>query len=379
VLIHLFFQQPISMEDIRFVIQYVLGLASDSSFQNLLIILAIPSVLSFFSSFFRKPATASKPTTNTSKWDHIGSFVLIAAISLHIAQSHLYKAYPNVFTELELDYNAPNFMLRNRLRDVYGIDWNEGKSTEDDPEVERVKFLGERLRSTENRWRYVTFGEEAYMQCTYCTDGYDYALWLSPVVGGWYLMSMGVVGLVTALSPKRAFWRLYATTIVLVYAAMEVAVCLSAGASGSDQGDSAKQPFSLLYLYNTVTTARHLMLAFVFGLMLLLTRSKEQATDVDIATRVLHNMQEGWNRQAAWKLMRQAVARDDELRTRAMDTMREKELVRREVVNDSVYARVREDATKRLGDDVTRESANVARGIMNAVRLTTQETDLEHE
>jgi len=318
----------------------------DSSIVHLLIIIFLPTVLHHVLSLVRTSSSYPLPTHLPKRLtDHLTSALLLFACCCYIYQAQ-YLYPPNLFTELEVDYDAPNFMLRNRVRDYSAYQISMDANFASTPAYDRLQKLFERFKVTENRKNYALFGEEAFLSCgAFCTETKDYQLYLLPTIALSYLLAAVVIGL-TTLTPRKSFWRNYSPMLLLLLATVEMSFYIASDISGAADPLGLDIPF----LHDTMTAIRNYAFSLLFAVMLWMDKPLK-VTEEFLAELALKRQEECGQKMTASRLMRSAVMRDDGLRMKWEQYWREREMVRREVVGDKAYQGVRERVSKAVDVD----------------------------
>ncbi|RKP27500.1 hypothetical protein SYNPS1DRAFT_26848 [Syncephalis pseudoplumigaleata] len=165
------------------------------------------------------PGALSKP----SRRARLVSFLLLATLAWQLY--YAVQTPPNLFYELELPHNVPNFRLRQairtHLRQHYGTPdsdletMTEAAIERHDPVALRMVELWERLRVDTHRGHYCTFGEDAFVQCgDHCRTALDYVAYLAPSIAWEYIVVAVVIGLATSslMATRPASSAQHATT-----------------------------------------------------------------------------------------------------------------------------------------------------------------------
>lgn len=150
-----------------------------------------------------------------------------------------YAPSQNIFEKLDLPSGAPNFLIRNQLRAYLEenphlnepqsgiviprmgkINTNTDNIYQNDDEdgvfsvADQMMAIYELIKSSGNRFSYLTFGEDAFIYCRWCRSDYEYMLYMLPSVLMQYLTFMAVVLLVTELIPGKRSIRPWIFTII---------------------------------------------------------------------------------------------------------------------------------------------------------------------
>ncbi|PKC05876.1 hypothetical protein RhiirA5_257979, partial [Rhizophagus irregularis] len=98
------------------------------------------------------------------------------------------------------DTGVPLKMSTSILRTIM----ENNKTTFNDKEQTLLK----KLESYENRLIYVTYGEEALLECSYCYSLTDYLMFIIPNIAWSYVIMASILGISTMLK-RKSHWRTY--------------------------------------------------------------------------------------------------------------------------------------------------------------------------
>jgi hypothetical protein len=220
---------------------------------NVALFFAFPWVLNKAVAFFRKDKAPSGPVIPPTPRTRMDRFVSVCILCL--MAFYAFRAYvplqPNFFQVVNAPYDAQNWYIRNQFRD-YADQRREWDPTFEAPrpglipaklasapgpeglpssgaeqlsEYHRMHALYELLKTSSNRFTYLTFGEDAFLYCTWCKDTYDYFLYIMPSILEAYCVMVLCVGLIT-LNKRRAFWRSWAVGFLVVASSLDLTIFL---------------------------------------------------------------------------------------------------------------------------------------------------------
>jgi len=317
-----------------------------------LILLAPPAIRFVYLRLRRSPGTASygpllPPPTVLHRI--YSALLLLAAIqALHAA---FLASPPNIFRDLQLDLDAPNFLLRNRVRDHIAQQLLKNLDYEHSPEAQRLMQLNEKLKSTHNRRLYSGYGESTFLTCANkteppCLEAIDYQLQLLPRVSLEYLTAAVLLGLAT-FSPYKARWRNFFPSVLVSVFTFEASLYIAHDLT-IESGDFLG--FGTVMMHDLLWMVRHCILAALYMLVYYVDRPVKPTVEL-IAQYVANQQRTVQERLATLRLMQSAVARDETLRHTAEAWFKDRELARSEILKDDAVVKARGAATKIMNLD----------------------------
>ena len=303
----------------------------------------------------KKPATAKAPGTS---WTHPTSLLLLSATLVSFLAAWLW-APSNLFDTLQLPYNAPNYQLRNAFRDytsdrlVHDPTFNQpspafksirrlrkrkDQGDDDGPlsEYEWQTELFELLKSTENRHIYLTFGESVFVDCAWCKQEYDFAVYASPSLLLQYTLMFLVVGLGTRPKGKRHL-RMYAIIFLTSLGLFDVSmICVPQEYMQmlmAELPDVPQNFHTLLYQFRWVC----------FGLvsLVLALLERRSLTETDRLKALLNMQERQLARTKALQLQHMAVQDDEVLAKHVLAFHQEKSMERQSALADAEVSTLR--------------------------------------
>ncbi|KAJ1648926.1 hypothetical protein IWQ61_009827 [Dispira simplex] len=217
------------------------------------IIAGFPILLRVVSQFFSK--SSGKKSPNIRRREAFGTKDLVVYSLLAVTAAwQLYTTVisppTNIFRTLDVDLKTPQYLLRNRWQKhaterraslgngFYPVDRDfptafDKASSEFNrhhySHTTRYGYLDtlvDQLQSKDNRYQYATYGEDAFMGCSWCEDASDRTLYIVPGIALRYLW-MALVVIVyslcnTTFSPRRQGWRVYLLSLLGVLLLVDI-------------------------------------------------------------------------------------------------------------------------------------------------------------
>lgn len=349
-------------------------LLQNSSIFHLVLILFVPSILSRLAKAYRwlvaSPSEQKKAALSTRHYLALGVFA--AAFSY---QLYCYWQDPlnNIFDELELGLGAPNFLLRNRLREYQTI------FPADSVEKTRLEFLGEKLRVKENRRLYGLYGERLFQQCntvwtSLCQQALDYFWYFWVELSGAYLLATAgvMLGLDLLRLSVTTRWKKYLCLLLFMAYSVEAVTFLYFSYQTNIE-IAAEDTSAHYFLYNYAKLVRTSAFLFLYALLILLSyagyfRAEAVEEEIYLLGKSLNILKSVHQRQASLKLLRNALVRHGLLRDRWVGHLEQCQNARLEVYQDEEYHQLRESVKTRMGPENLRSlGENVAQDVWRVV------------
>ncbi|KAI9227731.1 MAG: hypothetical protein DHS80DRAFT_23960 [Piptocephalis tieghemiana] len=265
-----------------------------------------------------------KPRPATTLWMRFASWTLLFSIAYY-AFAFLSLPPANIFTEMDLDIQTPTWMVRKRVQaHVEGLDPSS-------PDVERLTSMWPRLKSRTSRGNYALFGEEAFLECEFCTETTDYYPWLIMDISQAYLAALMVVGVVTAWHPLKTSWRTTLIGTLCFGMSLEGMFHLTADGRLNDA-----LGLEIPFLYDTLLQARRVAF-FILLSFLWMVENQVRWTDAELLDLALVAQSTASKRLALMGLQRSAVMRDPQLRQQFVEVHAKREVERRVILEDAEY------------------------------------------
>ncbi|RKP05175.1 hypothetical protein THASP1DRAFT_32986 [Thamnocephalis sphaerospora] len=291
---------------------------------------------------------------------------------------------PNLFHDLGVPRDAPNFVLRNAVRkfvgDRLGMQGARDLATmenrvAEDAQAKRMLDLWKQIKTEERRGMYCTFGEETFVSCgDACTDSSDFAMYTAPTIAWEYLMTAVVIGIITSnglisqtsvrneaadvptnalavlavveqeQQRRRDNARKYAAWSLLGGVGTEVLLLLLADGQRNDPFGVLAMPF----LYNELWNLRRWFFLVLYAGIWMYARPQtlssaaiRRTTDLTdpaaLATLAVNELETVHQRMRVLALVRSAVVSDEALCTRHLKYHRAAALDRQAVEADADY------------------------------------------
>jgi hypothetical protein len=270
--------------------------------------------------------------------------LLLAVAAWNLIQAWIVPM-PNVLATWQVTADAPSYILRRKamehisnsigggemgqeLARAFVMD-NDAKLLELKParEVLRLRRLYELLKDNDKRVLYLHHGEQAYLDCRWCSksNSADYNLYNIP----WILLSYtGMLGLLIIVTGRPGFghWRYYG---VLALSAMFCYLDLFLPLS-SDMG--ARKNWDSLWAYrNRWRRSAFAAMALAFVLL----KPSDEVTNEDVLAALVDQHQQILSTMNATRMQRAAVMEEDTLRRAYFDFAKSRSAANNLVNGDS--------------------------------------------
>lgn len=203
------------------------------------VIFFLPAILSRTVKFYNE----AKPFSFSFKKRNLNEKIIGIGVCLYIVAklvSIFLIGTENFFIKINARIDSPSYIIRNQFRSFLNI-WSESDERikeilamkekkadttafEDDVlynEFSKLEFLSEQLKIKERKLMYSRYGENAFVNCSYCQVDNDYMMYLIPSTLFEYSLFLLIVGILTSLTAKSR-WRFYGLVCAFLSAATEV-------------------------------------------------------------------------------------------------------------------------------------------------------------
>lgn len=200
------------------------------------------------------------------------------------------------------------------------LEMDEDFVSEEQLEFEYVTFMFERLKMPSKRTIYLRFGEEAFIDGTYCREDTDFMMFIAPSVLFTYFQFLLVVGFLTSLS-RKSKWRSVAILFVCILLFCETLYYISPQEMESLQLFEYLFPASMherVTQYQKLDLCRRLLFSAALLLMLLIDHG-HKVSDLDLLQHIQGKQDANLARDQTLKLMRQAIFMHPTLRQFYLD------------------------------------------------------------
>lgn len=187
---------------------------------------------------FRKVKFSILPWKPKRVFDKIVNYVVIIYIVSKLASIFLFDS-ENFFARTNCRMDSPSYVIRNHYR-TYLENWADAnpdvanivKFLENSSDISsleentlhrdilNLQYLSEQLKSKEKKYFYSKFGENAFLHCDYCTNDYDYMMYLAPSILYEYSLFLILIGALSSSSHKSN-WRIYGLFTAFISLSLE--------------------------------------------------------------------------------------------------------------------------------------------------------------
>ncbi|KAG0337035.1 hypothetical protein BG004_007812 [Podila humilis] len=350
----------------------------DSSIIQIGIVLGLPYLIRFIRSIFVKTpqqpspfARKNAPAPSKSTWAQSTTILLLLMGIYHLSMVAFFNP-PNIFQTFALAPESPNFLLHQT--------WKE--HAEADPGfMDRYPgTLRERFKSHENRFMYLVFGHDAFLNCEHCTESSDYIYYLIPTMASSYLVMAVALGMATTQISHLTKYRTWGVVFLVIIAVAEYITLSQSMEAGNLAGLKQNVQESLLG-YRGASLVRHLLLSVMsFGLSFFLHRNKPGSgprDEIEMLTDLCQAQEAMIQRHRALHLARIASLRDPLLRKQFVEYWKRREVEHGLLVSDPEYKDARDLALSRIDvEALTREATEYIDAIVRSgERNATTEAD----
>lgn len=118
------------------------------------------------------------------------------------------RRYSNVYSIFGY-YINPEAIDQKGQETEHGPDAPPYYLTEEEILYEKYQYIFDRLKSPAKRTIYLKYGEEAFLDCHFCQDDFDYLYFIGPLVMSSYVCFMIAGGILTILKRKSKWRNIY--------------------------------------------------------------------------------------------------------------------------------------------------------------------------
>ncbi|KAJ3178361.1 hypothetical protein HDU87_003676 [Geranomyces variabilis] len=324
------------------------------SYLTLFLWIGLPLLVSKGRAYFKK--TPSRPTHPKSVYDKYATAFLLFVAVLQLCACVVRP--PNVLVDLGIGLETPSFVLRNTFRNHMAArypGWASGAvRPEDEARVATAEKIHESLKTTSARKEYLRHGHAAHIECGWCTEPRDYALYAAPPILVSYGLMLVLLGIGT-VTWRKQLWRTYGAVFIGLIAICEFYMFAMHDAVLSEADGTAWS------LYNSVRMWRHAGFA-VLALLAALVDRKDEWTDEDVVKDILGKNQVIYNRSQASRLARAATLTDSNMRRKFMEHYKEHEAVNDAIDRDLEYKEIRDKSLQKYDLDKLMQEASALSG-----------------
>ncbi|KAJ3014745.1 hypothetical protein HKX48_004983 [Thoreauomyces humboldtii] len=307
-----------------------------SSWTTFALWVIVPFLFTKGRQYFAKPSNP-RPPRPRSKTDFFCTVFLVLTAILHLLLAFLPAT--NLLREMSVAPDPPSWVLRNGFRNLMVQrfpSWREGSDLEADTEETRIEKLYEALKVSENRKMYLRFGHDAYVQCSWCSQGEqrDYLFASLPPLASSYALFLALIGCGT-LTWRKATWRTHAPLSALVVLIVEMYVLTLHDSQFVDARNISECLADKIRRYRLVAFALVAIGAAILD-------KKDEWSEEDIMRDLIQKNQIIYNRTQAYRLARAATLGDQAMRKKFLEHYREREVVHDLINRDNEYKETRD-------------------------------------
>ncbi|KAJ1960929.1 hypothetical protein IWQ62_004045 [Dispira parvispora] len=354
------------------------------------IIAGFPMLLRVASQFFSKISDKKNP--NIRRREAFGTkdvvvYFLLAVTAVWQIYITFISPPTNIFRTLDVNLKTPQYLLRHRWQNYaaeqraslgskfYPVDQDFPTAFDKaSPEFNRHHYshttlygyldtLVDRLQSRDSRYQYATYGEDAFMGCSWCENDSDRTTYIVPGIALRYLW-MSLVVIVyslcnTTFSPRRKNWQVYLLTLLGVLLLVDIWLFMVSpadrheflslfGIGDSHSEKSAAMGGSVERTWFWADTSHRLRSDMFFLMCLALALldfiQSGELTPQESLTVSTAQAQMALQRIKAVKSQQIAVLRDDDLRKIFLGHYTTEGILHRRAKKDSTFDRVYREA-----------------------------------
>ncbi len=327
----------------------------DPDIIRLLFFISLPFLIDKGREFMRqRELNLQKPKRNKTKFDY---FTIILLLSNSLLQTYfaIFLKPPNIYR----DNGVPLKMSTSILRTIFME--NNNKTTFNDKEQTLLK----KLESYENRLIYVTYGEEALLECSYCYNLTDYLMFIIPNIAWSYVIMTSILGVTTMLK-RKSHWRTYGVIWLVGSGFLELYTFSTVDFSNLDSGE---------FLYCTIEFYRRLSFS-ILSLAILLFDKIDERNNFEIITDMKRTLETIINRSKALNLQRTSILRDSNLRRLFVEYYKRVEMDDNIISLDSEYKEAKNKALSKLNVENLLKEAELYVDDITKLKELGSDTDL---
>ena len=335
---------------------------------NLGMMIAIPWLIRTVLAYVRSTKNSHSTATSSSKrfrlpkaeWHHPTSLLLLSLLFYYGLQALVVRSPPNFFREIQVEYNAPSFKIRNAFRDyanarslrdptfdhvVEGLvpprsfvkSSGGGDSTKNEDEFVSprgwMSALFELLKVQENRHVYLTFGEDAYTQCNWCREQYDFLIYnsfpsLMPYV--WFTLFV----FLATMTNTRRHWRIWSYSFACCLALLEYTLYVL-----PREYVAELLPTSYWFLHGELKQLRYL--GFSLWMLLVFTWQRNEPSLMQRMERVMQSEEAILSQMKALQVQQMAMMDNEDLARQFVHFNQQRSLERERIFQDPELEQVR--------------------------------------
>ncbi|KAJ3158177.1 hypothetical protein HDU86_003132 [Geranomyces michiganensis] len=324
------------------------------SYLSLALWIGLPLLYSKGRAYFKK--TPSRPTHPKSAYDKYATAFLLLVAVLQLCASAVRP--PNVLKDLGIGLETPSFVFRTTFRNHMTArypGWADGAvRPEDEDRVASAEKVYESLKTTNARKEYLRHGHTAHVECGWCTEPRDYALFAAPTIVMSYGLMLVLLGIGT-VTWRKQLWRTYGAVFVGFIAICEFYMFTMHDAVFTEADGTTWS------LYNSMRMWRHVGFALL-ALMAALVDRKDEWSDEDVVKDILGKNQVIYNRSQASRLARAATLTDSAMRRKFMEHYKECEAVNDAMDRDLEYKEIRDKSLQKYDLEKLMQEASALSG-----------------
>ncbi|KAF9189237.1 hypothetical protein BGZ51_009762 [Haplosporangium sp. Z 767] len=341
----------------------------DSSIIQILVVLGFPYLIRGVRSLFAKAPPPSplqrqnqkqNPSARISPWNQC-MFLLLALTGFYHLFYSVFSNPPNVFKTLALPADCPNFILRQS--------WEAHAERDPDFMIRFPDSLRERFKTHESRLIYQVYGQDALMNCEYCTERSDYLLYLVPEALTSYVSMAVILGLATSQTSHLNKYRTWGSAALVGIALLEYTIINKGSDIGSLQSFVRHEGYPVgIQGGQRLRHGGLAMLAIVLsGLLHRSARGHGPRDEVEILNDLCQAQEAMIQRHRALQLARVASLRDPLLRKQFVEYWKRREVEHGILVSDAEYKEARDLALSRIDVEmITQEADQYIESIIRA-------------
>ncbi|CAB5191815.1 unnamed protein product [Rhizophagus irregularis] len=205
---------------------------------------------------------------------------------------------------------------------------------------DKEQTLLKKLESYENRLIYVTYGEEALLECSYCYSLTDYLMFIIPNIAWSYVIMASILGISTMLK-RKSHWRTYGVIWLIGSGFLELYTFSTVDFSNLDSGGNIE------FLYCTIEFYRRLSFS-VLSLAILFFDKIDERNNFEIITDMKRTLETIIYRSKALNLQRTSILRDSNLRRLFVEYYKRVEMDDSTISLDPEYKEAKDKALSKL-------------------------------
>ncbi|KAG0370197.1 hypothetical protein BC939DRAFT_433773 [Gamsiella multidivaricata] len=343
----------------------------DSSVIQILIVLGFPYAIGALRSFFAKAPPPSplqrinnqqgeKVSSRTRAWNRSMLLLLGLTALYHVFYVVFYDP-PNIFKTLSLPADCPNFILHQS--------WKERAALDPAFMNKYPDSMRERFKAMENRLWYEVYGQDAFLNCEYCTERSDFMRYLIPGAMASYVGMAVILGIATTQTSHLNKYRTWGSAALVIISVLEYGTYQRSADIGSLPGLMKHEGW--IVGFRGAHLLRHgslaMMSVVLMGVLLRSTRGGGLRDEVEILNDLCQAQEGMIQRHRALQLARAASLRDPVLRKQFVDYWKKREVEHGLLLSDMEYKEARDLALSRIDvETITQEADEYIDAIIKA-------------